>query len=122
MLHVPELYWLIYGASASHMRELYQRLEQIFGDFRSVFSQKAPFRWFVLLVWGIALNTQPAAVISDDNALDLGLFVANIVINFYIGFCRVVPGIVILHSLLGNFLECVRGLIPNVKSPIHGRF
>ncbi|ASC72893.1 hypothetical protein XM38_038530 [Halomicronema hongdechloris C2206] len=44
--------------------KLFQRLEQILGDFRPVFSREAPFRWFVLLVWGILLNSQPAAVTS----------------------------------------------------------
>ena len=52
--------------------ELSQRLEQILGDFRPVFSREASFRWFVLLVWGILLNTQPAAVTSYVNALGLG--------------------------------------------------
>jgi len=52
--------------------ELSQRLEQILRDFRPVFSREASFRWFVLLVWGILLNTQPAAVTSYVNALGLG--------------------------------------------------
>ena len=51
--------------------ELFQRLEQILSTFRPVFSREAPFRWFVLLVWGILLNTQPAAVTSYVNALGL---------------------------------------------------
>jgi hypothetical protein len=51
--------------------ELCQRLEQILSTFRPVFSREAPFRWFVLLVWGILLNTQPAAVTSYVNALGL---------------------------------------------------
>jgi len=51
--------------------ELYQRLEQILGELRPVFSREATFRWFVLLVWGILLNTQPAAVTSYVNAIGL---------------------------------------------------
>jgi hypothetical protein len=51
--------------------ELYHRLDQILGEFRSVFSREATFRWFVLLIWGILLNTQPAAVTSYVNALGL---------------------------------------------------
>jgi hypothetical protein len=51
--------------------ELSQRLEQILGAFRPVFSREATFGWFVLLVWGILLNTQPAAVTSYINALGL---------------------------------------------------
>lgn len=46
--------------------ELSQRLEQILGELRPVFSREATFGWFVLLVWGILLNTQPAAVTSYD--------------------------------------------------------
>jgi len=52
--------------------ELSQRLEQILVAFRPVFSRQASFRWFVLLVWGILLNSQPAAVTSYVNALGLG--------------------------------------------------
>ena len=51
--------------------ELSQRLEQILEEFRPVFSRAASFRWFVLLVWGILLNTQPATVTSYVNALGL---------------------------------------------------
>jgi hypothetical protein len=51
--------------------ELSQRLEQILGAFRPVFSREATFGWFVLLVWGILLNSQPAAVTSYINALGL---------------------------------------------------
>ncbi|MBE9141565.1 transposase [Nodosilinea sp. LEGE 07088] len=51
--------------------ELSQRLEQILGELRPVFSREATFGWFVLLVWGILLNTQPAAVTSYVNALGL---------------------------------------------------
>jgi hypothetical protein len=51
--------------------ELYQRLEQIIGELRPVFKREAAFRWFVLLVWGILLNTQPAAVTSYVNAIGL---------------------------------------------------
>jgi hypothetical protein len=52
--------------------ELYQRLEQILGALRPAFSREAAFRWFVLLVWGVLLNTQPPAVTSYLNAIGLG--------------------------------------------------
>jgi hypothetical protein len=51
--------------------ELYERLEQILGELRPAFSREATFRWFVLLVWGIMVNTQPAAVTSYVNAIGL---------------------------------------------------
>ena len=54
------------------MRKLYQRLEQIMVQFRPVFRREATFEWFVLLSWGILLNTQPPAVTSYLNALGLG--------------------------------------------------
>ena len=52
--------------------ELYARLEQILGALRPAFSREAAFRWFVLFVWGVLLNTQPPAVTSYLNALGLG--------------------------------------------------
>ncbi len=54
------------------MRELYQRLEQIMVQLRPVFRREATFNWFVLLLWGILLSTQPPAVTSYLNALGLG--------------------------------------------------
>jgi hypothetical protein len=51
------------------MKELYQRLEQIMVQFRPVFKREATFEWFVLLLWGIILSTQPPAVTSYLNAL-----------------------------------------------------
>lgn len=55
------------------MRKLYQRLEQIMVQFRPVFRREATFKWFVLLLWGILLSTQPPAVSSYlNNALGLG--------------------------------------------------
>lgn len=51
--------------------ELSQHLERILGTFRPVFSREATFGWCVLLVGGILLNTQPAAVTSYVNALGL---------------------------------------------------
>ena len=54
------------------MIELYQRLEQIIVQFRPVFRREATFEWFVLLLWGLLLNTQPPAVTSYLNALGLG--------------------------------------------------
>jgi hypothetical protein len=52
--------------------KLYQRIEQILLQFRPVFSREATFKWFVLLVWGVVLSTQPPAVTSYLNALGLG--------------------------------------------------
>lgn len=52
--------------------ELYQRLEQIVVKLRPAFSREAPFEWFVLLLWGVLLTTQPPAVTSYLNALGLG--------------------------------------------------
>jgi len=51
--------------------ELYQRIEQILAKLRPVFSREAPFEWFLLLVWGVLLTTQPPAVTSYLNALGL---------------------------------------------------
>jgi hypothetical protein len=52
--------------------ELYQRLEQILIQLRPVFHREATFNWFVLLLWGVLLTTQPPAVTSYLNALGLG--------------------------------------------------
>jgi hypothetical protein len=52
--------------------KLYQRIEQILLQLRPVFSREVPFEWFVLLFWGVVLNTQPPAVTSYLNALGLG--------------------------------------------------
>lgn len=49
--------------------ELYQRLEQIIVTLRPAFSREASFKWFVLLLWGVILSTQPPAVTSYLNAL-----------------------------------------------------
>jgi hypothetical protein len=51
--------------------ELYQRIEQILVKLRPVFSRQASFEWFLLLVWGVLLTTQPPAVTSYLNALGL---------------------------------------------------
>lgn len=51
--------------------ELYERLEQILKELRPVFSREASFKWFVLLLWGVLLTTQPPAVTSYVNALGL---------------------------------------------------
>ena len=37
-----------------------------------MFRREASFKWFVLLLWGILLSTQPPAVTSYLNALGLG--------------------------------------------------
>jgi hypothetical protein len=51
--------------------KLYQRIEQILLQFRSVFRREATFEWFVLLFWGVVLSTQPPGVTSYLNALGL---------------------------------------------------
>jgi hypothetical protein len=51
---------------------LYQRIEQILQELRPVFSREATFEWFVLLLWGVLLSTQPPAVTSYLNTLGLG--------------------------------------------------
>ena len=51
--------------------ELYERIEQLIVTFRPVFSREATFHWFVLLLWGALLTTQPPAVTSYLNALGL---------------------------------------------------
>ena len=51
--------------------ELYNRLEQIMLEMRPAFSREATFEWFVLLLWGALLTTQPPAVTSYINALGL---------------------------------------------------
>lgn len=51
--------------------ELYERLEQIMIKLRPAFSRQATFEWFVLLLWGVLLSTQPPAITSYLNALGL---------------------------------------------------
>lgn len=51
--------------------ELYERLEQIIVKLRPVFSREATFEWFVLLLWGVLLNTQEPTVTSYLNALGM---------------------------------------------------
>ena len=51
--------------------ELYARIEQILKGLRPAFSREAPFEWFVLLMWGLLLSHQPAAVTSYVNGLGL---------------------------------------------------
>ena len=50
---------------------LYTRVEQIIVTLRPVFSREASFEWFVLLLWGVLLTTQPAAVTSYVNGIGL---------------------------------------------------
>jgi hypothetical protein len=57
--------------SAYSIMELYSRLEQIMLEMRSAFKREATFEWFVLLLWGVLLTTQPPAVTSYLNALGL---------------------------------------------------
>lgn len=51
--------------------ELYERIEQIIVTLRPVFSREASFEWFVLLLWGVLLSTQPAGVTSYVNGIGL---------------------------------------------------
>ena len=51
--------------------ELYVRIEQILQRLRPAFSREVPFEWFVLLMWGLLLGHQPAAVTSYVNGLGL---------------------------------------------------
>jgi hypothetical protein len=51
--------------------ELYQRIDQIILQLRRAFGREAPFEWFVLLLWGVLLNTHPPAVTSYLNAVGL---------------------------------------------------
>lgn len=51
--------------------QLCQRLEQILDNLRPAFSREATFQWFILLVWGVMLNSQPSAITSYVNALGL---------------------------------------------------
>lgn len=51
--------------------ELYQRIEQIIVTLRPAFSRESTFEWFVLLLWGVLLATQPPAVTSYLNAVGL---------------------------------------------------
>ena len=51
--------------------ELYKRIEQIIVKLRPAFNREATFEWFVLLLWGVLLTTQPPAVTSYLNALGL---------------------------------------------------
>jgi DDE superfamily endonuclease len=51
--------------------KLYERIEQILASLRPAFQREATFEWFVLLLWGVLLTTQPPAVTSYLNALGL---------------------------------------------------
>ena len=51
--------------------QLCQRVEQILEQLRPAFSREATFQWFVLLIWGVLLNNQPAAITSYLNAIGL---------------------------------------------------
>jgi DDE superfamily endonuclease len=52
--------------------DLYHRVEQILAALRPVFRRQAAFEWFVLLLWGAVLSTQPPAITSYLNAIGLG--------------------------------------------------
>jgi hypothetical protein len=52
--------------------ELFVRLEQIVMKLRPAFSREASFEWFVLLLWGVLLSHQAAAVTSCLNGVGLG--------------------------------------------------
>ncbi|MBO1350202.1 MAG: transposase [Hormoscilla sp. GUM202] len=47
------------------------RVEEILNELRPVFSRQAAFEWFVLLIWGVLLCSQPPAVTSYLNAVGL---------------------------------------------------
>ncbi|MGH2413036.1 MAG: hypothetical protein ACRDEA_04970, partial [Microcystaceae cyanobacterium] len=49
--------------------ELYHRVEQILGAMRPAFRRQRAFEWFVLLLWGVLLSSQPAAITSYLNAI-----------------------------------------------------
>ena len=51
--------------------ELYARIEEILRKLRPAFSREVPFEWFFLLVCGLLLGHQPAAVTSYVNGLGL---------------------------------------------------
>jgi hypothetical protein len=51
--------------------QLCQRLEQILEQLRPAFNREATFQWFILLLWGVMLNSQPAAITSYVNAIGL---------------------------------------------------
>ncbi|WP_293085393.1 transposase [Moorena sp. SIO4A1] len=50
---------------------LYRRVEQILVELRPMFARQATFEWFVLLLWGVLLSTQPPAVTSYLNAIGI---------------------------------------------------
>lgn len=52
--------------------ELYQRIDQVVSKLRPAFSREVPFEWFVILLWGVLLSHQPAAVTSYLNGVGLG--------------------------------------------------
>ncbi|NEP19667.1 MAG: transposase [Leptolyngbya sp. SIO4C1] len=51
--------------------EIYERIEQIVVTLRPAFSRAATYEWFVLLLWGVLLTNQPAAVSSYVNGIGL---------------------------------------------------
>lgn len=57
--------------SISLIMELYARVEQVLSKLRPAFSREVPFEWFALLLWGVLLSHQPAAVTSYLNGLNL---------------------------------------------------
>ena len=52
--------------------DLYCRVEQISLALRPVFGREAAFKWFVMLLWGVLLTTQPSAITSYLNGIGLG--------------------------------------------------
>jgi hypothetical protein len=52
--------------------DLYRRVEQILEAMRPVFRRQATFEWFVLLLWGVLLASQPPAITSYLNGVGLG--------------------------------------------------
>jgi hypothetical protein len=44
---------------------LYHRVEQILEALRPVSRRQATFEWFILLLWGVLLISQPPAITSQ---------------------------------------------------------
>lgn len=63
--------------------ELYARIEQIIEKLRPAFSREVPFEWFVLLLWGVLLSHQPAAVTSYLNGLGLSATVYGRALHWF---------------------------------------
>ena len=63
--------------------ELYERIEQITVTFRPAFNRELTFEWFVILLWGVLLTTQPLAVTSYLNTLSIGAEYYNHALHWF---------------------------------------